>query len=231
MLSSFLPEILNLFVRHLRASRLCSRHCIVSRHFRPFQLSRSPHPKSLDLRSLVFTAASVDARARTQILEFVVKLVVHTLCQVSVSFAPYTNYRQLSSPFSFVRRFGLQKSSPCPLLPFSSGPGLWTVDHSLHIARVLRVLYLEMRLQGGIQTTVRRFSELPGGFHFSRISVDCYFEDSGSTTGLLSKCSSTRESFDLGSRLSCVFPSVPVADRCLIAADHVPRHCWHTISV
>lgn len=56
---------------------------------------------------------------------------------------------------------------------------------------------LDLRILGGIRSTVRRLLELPGGLHFTRITVSCLNEDVESTMSLLSRCSDTLESLSI----------------------------------
>ena len=56
---------------------------------------------------------------------------------------------------------------------------------------------LDLRMVGGIGPIVHRLSELPGGLHFSKISVSCLKEDVESMVDLMSKCSDTLESLSI----------------------------------
>ena len=56
---------------------------------------------------------------------------------------------------------------------------------------------LDLNLDGGIRSAVRRLLELPGGLHFSKISVSCFEEDVEPMTDLVSKCSDTLESLSI----------------------------------
>ena len=58
--------------------------------------------------------------------------------------------------------------------------------------------WLNLKMYGGISSAVRRLLELPGGLHFSKISVLCLEEDVESMTHLVSRCSDTLESLSIG---------------------------------
>jgi len=64
---------------------------------------------------------------------------------------------------------------------------------------------LDLRILGGIRSTVRRLLELPGGPHFTKITVSCLDEDVESTMSLLSRCSDTLESLSVCYYLPGIF--------------------------
>jgi len=76
-------------------------------------------------------------------------------------------------------------------------------------------LYLGMKC--GIRSTVHRLLDLPGGLHFSKITVLCLKEDVESTTDLLSRCSGTLEYLRIY-YLPSTSPLVFVVDQHLTAA-------------
>jgi len=50
---------------------------------------------------------------------------------------------------------------------------------------------------GGVRPPVRRWLGIPGGLHFSKISVSCLGGDVESMTDLVSECSDTPESLSI----------------------------------
>ena len=81
---------------------------------------------------------------------------------------------------------------------------------------------LDLRMMRGIGCTIRRLLDLPGGLHFTKITVSCPYKDLGLTTDLLSRCSDTLESLIVFNFIRSAFPSASVAGKHLTA-----RECRH----
>jgi len=65
-----------------------------------------------------------------------------------------------------------------------------------------------MTRAGGIRPAVRRLLDLPNGLHFAKIRVSCLNEeDARAVTDLVSRCSSTLETLDVGFFLTGGFSS------------------------
>ena len=76
---------------------------------------------------------------------------------------------------------------------------------------------LDLWMVGGTRPIVHRLSELPGGFHFSKISVSCREKDVGPMGDLVSKCSDTLESLNIYCVVGAIFLSVFTIGKYLIA--------------
>ena len=76
---------------------------------------------------------------------------------------------------------------------------------------------LDVSAAGGIRPIVHRLLELPGGFHFSKISVSCSEKDVGPMGDLVSKCSDTLESLTIRYSTGAIFLSVFTIGEYLIA--------------
>jgi hypothetical protein len=65
---------------------------------------------------------------------------------------------------------------------------------------------LNLKAIGGIRPGARRLLDLPGGLHFTHITVGCLDEDVEPTMGLVSRCSDTLESFEVSYYAPGAFP-------------------------
>ena len=65
---------------------------------------------------------------------------------------------------------------------------------------------LLLRMEGGVRPDVRRLLDLPGGLHFSSISITCPDTDAQSTADLVLMCSDTLKSLRISYYSSGVFP-------------------------
>ena len=81
---------------------------------------------------------------------------------------------------------------------------------------------LDLRMIRGIGCTIRRLLDLPGGLHFTKITVLCPYNDLELITDLLSRCSDTLESLTVFNFIRSAFPSASVAGKHLTA-----RECRH----
>ena len=83
---------------------------------------------------------------------------------------------------------------------------------------------LDLRMIRGIGSAIRRLLDLPGGLHFTKITVLCPYNDLGLITDLLSRCSDTLESLAVFNFFLSAFPLVSVTDKHLTARER--RHVW-----
>ena len=87
-----------------------------------------------------------------------------------------------------------------------------------------------LRINGGLRSIVRRLCDLPGGLHFSKISV-FHNNDEGPTlaTDLVSKCSDTLESFTISHCAPGTLVSASMISRHLTAVRE-RRRVWDTFA-
>ena len=71
---------------------------------------------------------------------------------------------------------------------------------------------LHLAMKSGVQSTVRRFLDLPGGLHFSKISLFWLDRDAGSAADLISRCFDSLQSLRIGYTYSGAFPSASTLD-------------------
>jgi len=106
--------------------------------------------------------------------------------------------------FDLICSFPLLEDLALILLTSSNTDG-WTAP--LTSPKLTGSLELMARA-GGIRPIVQRLLDLPNGLHFSRIRVSCLNEeDARAVTDLVSMCSNTLETFDIGFFLTGGFPS------------------------
>ena len=77
---------------------------------------------------------------------------------------------------------------------------------------------LDLRTPMGTRSVARRLLDLPGGLHFTKITVGCGARDSQSITELVSRCSDTLESLTISSWFQSMFSSASVIGQYLTAA-------------
>ena len=83
---------------------------------------------------------------------------------------------------------------------------------------------LDLRMIRGIGSAIHRLLDLPGGLHFTKITVLCPYNDLELITDLLSRCSDTLESLAVFNFFLSAFPLVSVTDKHLTARER--RHVW-----
>jgi hypothetical protein len=92
---------------------------------------------------------------------------------------------------------------------FTDGkPDGWVIPQAS--PKLTGTLQLAVGSRDGTRPTLRSLLDLPGGLHFSKISVDCPVEDAELTTSLVSRCVGTLESLCIGGRLYSASPPAPL---------------------
>ena len=88
------------------------------------------------------------------------------------------------------------------------GPDEWAIP--LTSPKLTGTLHLSVQPSNlGIRPFIRHLLDLPGGLHFSKISVNCPDDDAELTLDLVSRCFATLESLRIGCPFSCASPSPP----------------------
>jgi hypothetical protein len=75
--------------------------------------------------------------------------------------------------------------------------------------------FLDLNVSSKIRPAIRRLLDLPGGLHFTKITVRGSIEDTESIMYLVSRCFDTLESLDLSCSIPGMFPPVYMSDRYL----------------
>jgi hypothetical protein len=164
--------------------------------------SNSPahHTRSLSIYGLsVITAEDADTSDRIRTFHNLVHL--HLECLVvdqQVSLTPFhglsSTLRSLSlraislEVLDLICSFPLLEDLALALLGYGS-EGWNTPSTSPKLTGSL-----ELRAFGEIRPAIRRLSGLPGGLHFTKVTIACLNEDIRSTMELVSRCSDTLES-------------------------------------
>ena len=193
---------------------------------------------SVDVCSLLPTT-STDARIRFRSFRQVTKLKVYVTWYQDDEFV---SFAQLHSFSPVLKSLDLNYSSSPPSevinlicsfpsledLSLSSWmvekpKGGWTIPSTS--PRLTGELLLTMH--GQARPDVRQLLDLPGGLHFSRISMSCPDKDAESTAVLVSMCSDTLESLRIHHYCPGVFPLAPAVDPCLTAI-HRSRRVYST---
>lgn len=75
--------------------------------------------------------------------------------------------------------------------------------------------FLDLNVSNKIRLAVRGLLGLPGGLHFTKITMKGFIEDTESITDLVSRCSDTLKSLDLSCYIPGAFPPAYMSDRYL----------------
>ena len=113
--------------------------------------------------------------------------------------------------FPFICSFPLLKDLAVVGIHYENGIGGWNTP----LTSPKLTGSLDLRLMGTIRTIVHRLLDLPGGLHFSDITVLFSYQDTDSVMDLVSGCVDTLEFLTLIYLPLSEFPSAPASDQYL----------------